>query len=209
VGVERPDGVVEAEVEAGLEPKSRVGLVLHGPAPWSREETHLFSSLTTALEIRLREILREELGGTYGVSVGGSLTSRPHQEFSLSVGFGCAPERAESLLQRVLAELAAVRESGFSEETVDKVREQQRRQREEDLEQNEFWLGTLANYYRLGLDPLLILDHEELVETVTAANLQAAADRYLDTGRSVRAILYPEAGATASEAQAVGEEDDD
>ena len=77
VGVERPDGTVEIEVAAGLEPKSQVRLVLHGPAAWSREESHLIGSLAAALQIRLREILREDLGATYGVGVSGSISSRP------------------------------------------------------------------------------------------------------------------------------------
>ena len=195
VGVERPEGVVEVEVAAGLEPKSRVRLILHGPADWSREERHLFGSLTEALEIRLREILREDLGATYGVSVGGSLSSRPRQEFSLSITFGCAPDRARSLLERVIAELAEVRKSGFAEDTVSKVREQQRRRREENLKQNDFWLGALTDAYRNGFDPGLILDHEALVASVTGDGLRAAAGRYLGVGRSVRAILYPESGA--------------
>ncbi|MFQ5350733.1 MAG: M16 family metallopeptidase, partial [Thermoanaerobaculia bacterium] len=199
VGVERPEGTVEVEVRAGLEPKSRVRLILQGPAEWSREESHLLGSLAEALEIRLREILREDLGATYGVGVGGSLTLRPRQEFTVSIGFGCAPGRAGSLLELVLAELADVRRSGFAEETVAKVRQQQRRQREESLKQNDFWLRVLASAYRFELDPMLILDYDTLVESVTTDNLRAAAARYLVTDRSVRAILYPEDGATAAE----------
>ncbi len=194
VGVERPEGIVEIEVAAGLEPKSQISLVLHGPATWSREERHLFGSLTEALDIRLREILREDLGATYGVGVGGSLARRPRQEFTLSIGFGCAPDRAAALLDRVIAELAEVRASGFAEETVTKVREQQRRQREESLERNDFWVAALAGAYRMDLDPELILDHESLVESVTGDSLRSAAERYLHTERSVRAVLYPEGG---------------
>jgi zinc protease len=197
VGVERPPGVVEIEVAAGLEPKSRVSLVLHGPAVWSRLERHLFGSLTEALEIRLREVLREDLGATYGVGVSGSLSFRPRQEFSLSISCGCAPDRAEALLPRLLDELAEVRATGFAEATMAKVREQQRRRHEEGLEQNDFWVAALTDAYRLGLDPRLILDHEPLVESVTGDSLRAAAGRYLDTARSVRAVLYPESGPDA------------
>jgi zinc protease len=195
VGVERPAGTVEVEVSAGLEPKSQVRLVLHGPAVWSREENHLLGSLIEALEIRLREILREDLGATYGVGVSGSISSRPRQEFTVSISFGCAPERAESLLELVIAELAEVRENGFEEETISKIREQQRRQREEGMKQNDFWIGVLASAYRLELDPMLILDFDTLVDSLTTDSLRDAARRYLVTDRSLRAVLYPESGA--------------
>ena len=38
---------------------------------WSREEEQRLDTVTEALAIRLREVLREELGGTYGVEVSG------------------------------------------------------------------------------------------------------------------------------------------
>jgi zinc protease len=199
VGLERPSGTVEVEVRAGLEPKSQVRLVLHGDAEWSREESHLLGALADALQIRLREILREELGATYGVGVGGALSRRPRQEFTVSISFGCDPERAPSLLDLVLAEIAEVKQTGFAEETIAKVREQMRRRREEALKQNDFWLGALATAYRLDLDPLLILDYDAMVELVTGDSLRATAGRYLVTDRSVRAVLYPEAESAAAE----------
>ncbi len=193
VGAEPRPGTVEIELQEGLEPKSQVRLVLHGAAEWSLEEVQRFDSLAAALEIRLRELLREELGATYDVGVGGAIVPRPRQRFNLAVGFGCEPRRAQPLLERVLAELARVREEGFAEETLRKVREQQRRQRELDLQQNHFWLGALADHYRFGLDPERILDYRALIDAVDGDALRGAAGRYLDASSSVRGILYPAA----------------
>ncbi len=39
------------------------------------------------LRIRLREVLREDLGGTYGVSVTPTVTIFPDAEYSLSISF--------------------------------------------------------------------------------------------------------------------------
>lgn len=119
----------------------------------------------------------------------------------MSIGFGCAPDRAASLLDLVIAELADVRQNGFEEETVVKIRQQQRRQREESLKQNDFWLGALADVYRYDLDPMFILDFETLVEAVTTDSLKAAANRYLASENSVRAVLYPENGSEAEPPQ--------
>ena len=171
-----------------------------GPAVWSREESHLFG---VAERGPRDQTARDPARGPRRHLRGrrrrlAELASRD-QEFTLSIGFGCAPHRAEELLERVIAELAEVRASGFAEETVAKVREQQRRQREENLERNDFWVAALAGAYRLDLDPELMLEHERLVESVTGDSLRAAAERYLQTDQSVRAVLYPENGAAADE----------
>ena len=39
----------------------------------------------------------------------------------------------------------------------------------------------------------MILDHDQLVDSVNSERVQAAALRFLDTERYVQGILYPEA----------------
>ena len=49
------------------------------------------------LELRLRELLREDLGGTYHVSVDGSVSRYPGERYRIDLGFGCDPGRVEEL----------------------------------------------------------------------------------------------------------------
>ena len=69
-----------------------------GPGHWTPEEDQRLDTLTEALGIRLRELLREELGGTYGVDVNGDLERRPVPMHETDVRFTCAPENADRLL---------------------------------------------------------------------------------------------------------------
>ena len=47
------------------------------------------------LQERLREAIREELGGTYSISVSPSAQKIPRPEYLLSVQFGCDPQRVD------------------------------------------------------------------------------------------------------------------
>ncbi len=194
VGVRPPPGVVEVEVRKGLEQKSQVRLVFTGSTTWSRESDHLLLSLGSALSIRLREVLREDLGGVYGVAAGGGIARRPVERYSFGVSFGCSPLRVAELKKVVLDEIEAAGTTGFSEEIVAKVREQQVRERETALKQNGFWLGGILDAMRFGDDPRLLLRHDELVRLVTADALRDTAKRFLDPRRLVTGVLMPEAG---------------
>ena len=194
VGVRPPEGVVEFEVKKGLEPQSQVDLLFSGPVEWSRERAHEIASLAQVLQIRLREVLREDLGGTYGARVAGTLSWRPAGRYQFSIGFGCAPEEVETLVEAVFQEVESIRENGIEQTYVTKIREIQRRQRETDLEENRFWLQGLEGYYSRGLDPRLLLAYDELVESSTSLSLQAAARRYLTPERYVLGVLHPEEG---------------
>ncbi|MGD8377087.1 MAG: insulinase family protein [Acidobacteriota bacterium] len=191
VGVRSPDGVHEVRVERGLEPKAQVQLVFLGPATWSREDLHDIGTLAAALRIRLREVLREDLGGTYGVSVSGNIARWPREWFRLTIGFGCAPENVEELTAATFDAIESFQEDGVDDETIAKVREGQVRQREVGLQENGFWLGMLANYYRHDLDPRLILDYETLLDRDSSERIRDAARRYLPLDHYVRGVLLP------------------
>jgi zinc protease len=68
-GVRPPKGIVRKQVYRGLEEKSRVDLVFSGPFEMTRENRLRLNALADVFRIKLREVLREDMGGTYGVSV--------------------------------------------------------------------------------------------------------------------------------------------
>ncbi|MBI3449955.1 MAG: insulinase family protein [Acidobacteria bacterium] len=202
VGVRAPDGVLGVEVRKGIEPKSQVRLVFTGEAPWSRDQSQLIGALASALRIRLREILREDMGGVYGVGVSGGLARRPREEYGFTITFGCDPGRVEELLKATLDSVETVKKDGASADVVAKVKEQQVRAHETDLRENGYWMSQLAEAARYGETPWRILEHERLVGLVTSEALRDAARRYLNLDRRVVGVLYPEKSADASEKKA-------
>ena len=175
----------------GLEPKSRTQIIFAGDAEYSREGSMALSALADVLDIRLRELLREDLGGTYGVAVSGRISDRPDQEYRVSISFGSAPERAEELSAVAFQEIERIKAEGPDDETVAKVRETQRRAKETNLRENRYWLGQLSSYERLGID-LSEVPSYELIEGWTAEQVRQAAIRYLRTDQYAKFVLLPE-----------------
>ena len=196
LGIRPPTGHVERVVRKGQEPRSRVQIALTGTAPWSHRNTRMIGLIEGVLDIRLRELLREDLGGTYGVNVNGSLSSEPEERFTFMFGFGCDPERVDGLTHTVLDELERFRREGAPEDDVQKVREKSRNAHETSLRENSYWLNSLMFYHRYGLDPQGIVDGASaFFESTTAEDIIDAAQVYLDTTNMVRVILVPESEA--------------
>jgi len=191
VGIDPPAGVIEKVVRKGLEPKSRTQIIFTGDGEYSREEWTTISALADVLDIRLRELLREDLGGTYGVGVSGRLTYRPDEEYRVSISFGSAPERAEELSAVAFEEIERLKAEGPDAETVDKVRETQRRTKETDLRENRYWLSQLSAFESRRLDLRLIPSYD-WIEGWTAEQVQQAAIRYLRTDQYAKFVLLPE-----------------
>ncbi len=195
VGMRPPGGVVRVDVEKGIEPKAQVRMVFTGDAPFTRQDRHDLNALAAVLDTRLREVLREDMGAVYGVQVSGDIIRRPRERYNFNVGFGCAPEKVDELVQAVFAEIDAIQRNGVAESYLQQVRETERRQRELDLQDNQFWLGILELYYTEGLDPRDILRFDDLVQTVSSDRVRDTARRYLTTERYVLGVLKPEGGA--------------
>jgi zinc protease len=190
-----PDGVQTKTVTKGTEPKSSVVLTFHGTERWSRDSENDIRMLGEVLGIRLREVLREEMGGVYGVSSSGSISRRPRPEYTFTVRFGCAPENVDKLEKAVFDEVKAIQEKGIGEDYIAKVKEQRRRAHEVSLKDNAFWLHELERAYTFGDDPKLIPDIKTMTDKVTSDRIRAAAKRYILPKQYVLGVLKPE-GAT-------------
>ncbi len=191
-GITPPKGVVERTVKKGIEPKSQTQIVFTGPFQYTPENRLAMSALSQVLNIRLREQLREEMGGTYGVSVNASPSRIPRQEYSFGIGFGAAPERMDSLAHEVFVQIDSLKRLGPSAKDLEKVKETQVRSYETNLKQNGYWLSQLAFCDQNGEDPHNILAYRQRVDDLTAEIVRDAARRYLNEKNYVRVTLVPE-----------------
>lgn len=185
------DGPLARQIEAGVDEKARTTLLLHGDAEWTRMNRYSLGALASALEIRLREILREDLSGTYGVGVSGTMDAWPKPTWQLSVSFGCEPARLEELVAETLTVLESAREGGLPAGYLEKVREQDLRANEENVRTNGYWLSVLGFRERYGIDQREELDTREFLESFGQADLDAAARRYLPLDRLIRVDKVP------------------
>ncbi len=193
LGIRPPDGRVSKTVRRGIEQKSSVQIVYTGKAPWSMDERRLLSVLSQAFQIRLREVLREDLGGTYGVSVGASISPEPYPSYQFSISFGCDPQRVDELKTQVYAQVDSLIAFGLEQTYLTKAREGMLRTQETSLRDNRYWLSTIALYDRYGLDLQDIPNSlRRMLERLTPAHLKSTAQHYLATPNVAEFVLLPE-----------------
>ena len=190
VGIDPPAGVEDHVVHKGIEPRSTTVLVYAGDAEWSRREALTLSVAGEMLGIRLRERVREELGGTYSISVSANASFLPDPEYQVAIIFGSDPARVDELAEEVAAEVEWLR-AGGEQSYLDTVKELLRTSREEQLRENRFWLGQIEAAVQRGESFAEINRFDEWLEALTLEEVAAAARRYLPEDRYVRVVLLP------------------
>jgi zinc protease len=193
-GIRPPKGALKETIQKGHDQKSLVATIFSGPMKWSFRERHYLRSMLTALNIRLREVVREDLGGTYVISARPSMTQFPEPEYQIIVSFGCDPDQADTLVAAAMAEIKTLQTDLVDDLVLTKIKEGQRRARETDLERNPFWLDVLTSYAWNGEDPLILLAFDDSVDALTKEDIREAARRYFGTPNVAKFTLVPEPG---------------
>jgi zinc protease len=198
VGDDPKRGKLTVEVKKGIEAKSSVRLMFHGDTKWSMDERFALRSAVDILRIRLREVMREDKGGVYGVGVFGDLSRLPKETFSCGVTFTCNPDNVADLTKAALEEIKNLQTDGPNKENLEKVRETHLRNYEKGLKEDGFWLGNLAFYRENELPFDGILEFPNRAKALTAEKIRDAARKYFSTENLLIARLLPEETKSAS-----------
>jgi zinc protease len=192
IGVRFPAATVRDEVRKGREPRGQTVISFFADTKLDELEMHRARAAASLLGIRLRDILREELGGTYGVSVGYE-NSMPLPGYgAMTVQFGSDPANIEKLTGEVVKEVERLKRVGPTAEDVARVQELERRDLENATKENSYWMGSLQTIHMLGWDPLSITRREERIKNLSPQVLHEMFKKYFPIDRHTIVTLRPE-----------------
>ncbi len=192
LGIVPPAGVVKKVVHRGIAPKASVYLAFTGPYEWSRENQCAMNLMTEVLQTKLREVIREEKSGTYGVSVWGNGDKYPREKYQMSISFGCDPARVDELVAAIFSQIDTLKMNGPGDDYVQRAKETKKRYFEEKMKENAFWAGNLREAYFLGENPDDILKNPGIFESMSPQRIQEAARKCFDTNNYMQFVLMPE-----------------
>jgi len=192
VGIRPPSGVVDKVVTKGTTEKSEVGVIFSGSFQNNLKNRIVLRAMANTLAGNLQRVLREDLGGTYGVSVDPEFTKRPTEEYRINITFACDPARTQDLVKALFSVVEDFKTNGPSAGQAADAQSALRRDLETDSRQNGYVLSQLAFAYQYDEpipDPSSL---RQIYDQLSAPLLRDAARQYLDMNRYVKVTLFPE-----------------
>ena len=144
-------------------PKASVFNVYTGKTERTLKNTLLMSMFDQILDIVYTEKVREDEGGTYGVSSRGSISRYPEDQTVLQIVYDTDPAKMEHLNSIVHKELHDIAANGPREADFNKVKEFMNKKYTESIKENSYWTGILSTYYFYNED-----NHTEYLDTLNA-----------------------------------------
>lgn len=192
LNIRTPKGVVDQIVYKGVEPKSYIYFSFNGAYEYNFKNNLSMKAMCDMLTIALRENIREDQSGTYGISVWPQLSLYPVPEYQLGVYFGCSPDNVDKFTKLVLEEIEKFKKDGPSDVNISKVKETFLKTRETDLRENRFWMNTIKNYYLNNFGNDNITGYNNAVNAISKESMKEFGTKYFNNQNYVRVVLKPE-----------------
>jgi zinc protease len=191
-GIRPPKGIVEKTVEKGVEPQSQAAIVYTGPFEYTQANRTAIRAMGIVLQTRLRNTIREDLGGTYSIQAIPSYDRIPEQSYSVSINFGTDPERVEELVGVIFQEIETLKKEGVTADELRDAKQAMFRDYETGIKQNRWLLTQLYFRYLADEDLKSLFKFSKTLEDLTAEQIHEAAKIYLNAENYVKVVLLPE-----------------
>ncbi len=193
LGINQPEGTVRKEIPVPLAvPKATVVISYSAKTKYEPSNNLAMDVLKGILDLVYTEKVREEQGGTYGVSISATSQKRPEEKASLLVAFECDPERAAELRQIIYSELEGIAKNGPRQVDLDKAVTNMIKTREETSQHNSYWTNIIRSYYLTGIDNNDDRNYSDVLNKLTVKDMKKKVKKFLAKADLLELVFVPE-----------------
>ena len=171
-------------------PLANVTICYSANMPFTAQHDLELDFLTRALKIAYTDSVREEKGGTYGVSVNFSYDKIEKPNATVTIAYNADPERYEELNAVVYQQLEYMAQQGPSEASMQKIKEYLLKQYQQAAITNDYWSYII--WHELDDDTDFDVDYPKMVNEMTAQQVQQMAQRLLDAKQCIEVTMLSE-----------------
>ncbi|MFA6863063.1 MAG: insulinase family protein, partial [Dysgonamonadaceae bacterium] len=173
-------------------PKASVFNAFTGKMDRTLKNTILMSMFDQILDIVYTEKIREDEGGTYGVSSRGNIARYPENQTILQIVYDTDPAKMEHLNTIVHKELRDIAANGPREVDFNKVKEFMNKKYSENMKENSYWLNILDTYYYYNEDNYS--DYLSTLNSITMADVKQFTNELLSQENEIIVSMMPTEG---------------
>lgn len=190
--VDQPEGTVRKDISLTLTiPKSTVFISFSNDLKYTPYNYLGLSVISGILDIIYTEKIRENEGGTYGVSVSFSAQKMPSEKGEGVIMFDCDPARAADLKAIVYKELDNLMKNGPGNENLEKTVLNMLKTREESKKHNSYWSSIISRYYNYGINSDDPVNYENILKSYRPKDIKKIAAKMLRKADVVDLIFMP------------------
>ncbi len=151
-------------------PSAQTNILYTASLPYTADNDLKLDVLSQIMRAVYTEKVREEKGGTYGVSVSGQFWKYPSEGCSMTVNFRCDPQKYEELLPIIDEQLQRMATEGPTQDQLNKVKEYEHKNYDRAVLTNGWWEYVRYHELRDGID--FEKDYMKKVDNLTTNDIR-------------------------------------
>lgn len=172
-------------------PKTTVYLDLSGKLEKTETTKLNLYYLAQLLSKKYLDTIREQEGGSYGVSVRSGYTTIPSERFNVMINFDTDPEKRVRIMEVVNEQIDALKNGTVDMVDFNEVKAALLNGREQNVKTNKFWLTDLVDYLQTGDKIYNNEEYKQLIDSITPESVVALAKQVLANPDKVEVIMSP------------------
>lgn len=169
--------------------KASISVLYTAKLPYSAENKILSAAFRYILRDRYMKSIREEKGGAYSVSVNATEEAVPTNQITIEVNFDTAPFMADEMLAIVQKEIDDLVKNGPSSSELGNAQRYFNKLYKTNISTNSYWLETLSDYYRYGIDNFT--NYENTMSGLTPSDIRKFAKTVFGQKNKMEFVLLP------------------
>ncbi len=171
-------------------PLANVSIYYTADVPFSAKNDLALDFLQRVLQIAYTDSVREEKGGTYGVSVSFNLDKEETPDALLKISYNANPDRYDELNPIIYQQLKNIADNGPAESSMQKVKQYLIKQYAQMEITNDYWEYII--WHELDDDTDFDKDYCKMVEQMTPQDVQNMAKAFLQAKRCIEVTMLSE-----------------
>ncbi len=151
-------------------PSAQTNILYTASLPYTADNDLKLDVLSQIMRAVYTEKVREEKGGTYGVSVSGQFWKYPSEGCSMTVNFRCDPQKYEELIPIIDEQLQRMATEGPTQDQLNKVKEYEHKNYDRAVLTNGWWEYVRYHELRDGID--FEKDYMKKVDNLTTNDIR-------------------------------------
>ena len=168
-------------------PLANVSIFYAADVDFTPRNDLVLDMLKRTLAIAYTDSVREEKGGTYGVSVEFDLDKDDNPDATFRISYNADPDRYEELNPIVYRQLQYIGEKGPEPTSLAKVKEYLTKQYDQMAITNDYW--NYIVWHQLDDEADFDTGYKDLVQDITAQEIQQMAQRLLQSGYRIEVTM--------------------
>lgn len=171
-------------------PLANVSVFVTGNVPFSPKNDLTLDMLTRVLQIAYTDSVREEKGGTYGVSVSFSLEKEEDPNALVRISYKADPKRYDELNPIIYKQLQNIADNGPVASSMDKVKKYLKKQYGQMAITNDYWSYVI--WHELDDEADFDKDYCKMVDAISGEDIQKMAKLLLQQKQRIEVTMLSE-----------------